>query len=218
MILPNSATNSLHPSWRESALRELRLMQEQRQRAIRSSFGLWCEHALAPLGHAPAAHHRLLIRELQAVADGECDRLMLFFPPGAAKSTYGSQLFPAWLLARRGINIIGAAHTADLAEHFSRHVIRLAQQHGAVLGYGLENESVGAWETTNGGEYKAAGVGGPISGRRGDVVLIDDPVKSREQADSEPYRDRNERTESISMLGAPATRLRRAVLRLAGLR
>ena len=84
-----------------------------KRRTIRRDFGSWCEMALAPFGHKPAAHHRLIIRELQAVADGETQRLMLFLPPGAAKSTFASVLFPAWWLAQgEGLSIIAASHTA----------------------------------------------------------------------------------------------------------
>src|SRR4051794_8763086 len=91
------------------------------RRAIRAEFGLWCSHALTPQGFAPAAHHRLLIRELQAVADGIHDRLMVFMPPGSAKSTYTSDLFPAWFLAQgRDRRIIACSNTGELASAFSR--------------------------------------------------------------------------------------------------
>jgi len=81
---------------------ELRVLDEvQRRRECRRSFLAWCIEALAPYGQEPAAHHRLLIHELQAVAEGRVDRLMIFMPPGSAKSRYTSQLFPAWLLSRR---------------------------------------------------------------------------------------------------------------------
>ncbi|MBI0535674.1 hypothetical protein D9599_08820 [Roseomonas sp. KE2513] len=161
------------------------------RRAIRRDFGLWCEHALAPQGFAPAAHHRLLIRELQAVADGVHDRLMVFMPPGSAKSTYASDLFPAWFLAQgRDRRVIATSNTADLAGAFSRRVRGRIRAHGLTLGYGLDREAEDLWTTTNGGEYRAAGIGGVITGLRADLALIDDPVKSREEADSEARRNR----------------------------
>jgi predicted phage terminase large subunit-like protein len=139
----------------------------------------------------PAAHHRLILAELEAVAAGENDRLMLFLPPGSAKSTYASDLFPAWYLAqKRGLSIIGASNTADLAGDFSRRVRRRVRDHGLLLGYGLDREAEDLWTTTNGGRYRAAGVGVAIAGNRADLALIDDPVKSREAADSELQRDR----------------------------
>jgi predicted phage terminase large subunit-like protein len=161
------------------------------RRAIRRKFGLWCEHALTPQGFAPAAHHRLLIRELQAVADGVHDRLMVFMPPGSAKSTYASDLFPAWFLAQaRDRRVIATSNTAELAGTFSRRVRGRIRSHGPVLGYRLDREAEDLWTTTNGGEYRAAGIGGVITGLRADLALIDDPVKSREEADSAARRSR----------------------------
>ncbi len=162
-----------------------------RRRALRRDFGLWCEHALAPQGLAPAAHHRLLIRELQGVADGRHDRLMVFMPPGSAKSTYTSDLFPAWFLAQgRDRRIIATSNTADLAGTFSRRVRGRIRADGPALGYRLEREAEDLWTTSNGGEYRAAGIGGVITGLRADLALVDDPVKSREEADSGARRDR----------------------------
>ena len=161
------------------------------RRAIRGDFRLWCEHALAPQGFVPAAHHRLLIRELQAVADGVHDRLAVFMPPGSAKSTYASDLFPAWFLAQGSDRrIIATSNTADLAGTFSRRVRGRIRANGPTLGYRLDREAVDLWTTSNGGEYRAAGIGGVITGLRADLALVDDPVKSREEADSEARRNR----------------------------
>lgn len=145
------------------------------------------------VGFAPAAHHRLLLRELEAVSRGECNRLAIFMPPGSAKSTYSSVLFPPWLLSRKPDScVIAASHTQELADTFGRRVRNLVQEYGPVLGYSLSKDSqaAGRWNTTNGCEYFAAGVGGSITGRRADLALIDDPVKSAEDADSEVNRER----------------------------
>lgn len=161
------------------------------RRKIRADLGAWCEHALAPLNQRPAAHHRLLIRELSAVARGETRRLMIFMPPGSAKSTYASDLFPAWYLAQApGLNIITASNTADLAKSFSRRVRGRVRQHGQLLGYGLVREAEELWDTDAGGQYRAAGAGGTITGLRADLAVIDDPIKGREEADSETRRER----------------------------
>jgi predicted phage terminase large subunit-like protein len=160
------------------------------RRAIRRDFGRWCQHALASQGLAPAAHHRLLIRELQGVADRLHDRLLVFMPPGSAKSTYTSDLFPAWFLAQgRDRRVIATSNTADLANTFSRRVRGRIRADGLALGYRLEREAEDLWTTSNGGEYRAAGIG-VITGLRADLALIDDPVKSREEADSEARRNR----------------------------
>jgi len=168
------------------ALAELRLLQElQRRRECRRSFLAWCIEALAPFGQTPAAHHRLLIAELQAVADGHVDRLMVLMPPGSAKSFYATRMFSAWLLSRRrGMKLIGASHTAELADDFSGKIHDVINENTATLGYALRTKSLGRWQTTNGGEYLAVGVRGAVAGIRADHVTIDDPVKSRASADS----------------------------------
>jgi predicted phage terminase large subunit-like protein len=179
------------PSWRGQAEHRLRLIRELKRRECRRSFLAFCIEALKPLGLSPAPHHRLLINELEQIARGENDRLLINMPPGSAKSTYASVLFPAWLLAQApNLSVIGASHTADLAEAFSRRTMGMVREHAEMLGMDLAKESVANWETTNGGAYKSAGVGGPITGRRADCAIIDDPVKSREDADSERYRER----------------------------
>ena len=162
-------------------------------RKARRDLLTWCQTALEPLGQSPAAHHRLLIDRLQRVADGEIRRLMVLMPPGSAKSTYASVLFPAWWMARHpNTALIAASHTAELAERFGRRVRNLIGERSATLGVTIaaDNAAAGRWETSAGGEYFAAGILGPITGRRADLALIDDPVKSRQDADSEVVRDR----------------------------
>ncbi len=140
----------------------------------------------------PARHHELLIEKLDAVTEGHCDRLMVQMPPGSAKSTYGSILFPAYFLSRhkRG-QIIATAHTASLADYFGRHVRKTIAEHGERLGLTLAKESRAApkFRLEEGGEYFAAGVRGPITGRRADLIIIDDPIKSWAEAESQTFRD-----------------------------
>src|SRR5262245_12835683 len=84
-----------------------------KRREIRKSFTAWCRVA----GYEPAPHHQLLISKLEAVARGEIKRLAVFMPPGSAKSTYASVLFPASFLAQNPkANIIAASHTSELAD------------------------------------------------------------------------------------------------------
>lgn len=158
-----------------------------RRRAIRGSLTEWCRAC----GFEPAAHHRLIIEKLEAVDRGEIDRLAIFMPPGSAKSTYASILFPPWHMARHpGRSVIAASHTKELAERFGRRVRNLIAENGSALGVAVadDNKAAGRWETTAGGEYYAAGVGGAITGRRADLAIIDDPIRSREDADSESIR------------------------------
>lgn len=138
-------------------------------------------------------HHMLLIERLEALERGDIHRLMVLMPPGSAKSTYASTLFPAWYMARNPSHaLIAASHTAELAERFGRRVRNLLVEHSETLGVGVaaDNAAAGRWETTNGGEYYAAGVGGTITGRRADLAIIDDPTASRKDADSELMSER----------------------------
>lgn len=160
-----------------------------RRRALRASLTQWSKHA----GFEPAAHHALLLDKLAAVERGEIDRLAVFMPPGSAKSTYASVVFPPWFLARNpGAALIAASHTQELADHWGRRVRNLIGQESRTLGIELSADSAaaGRWELSTGGAYFAAGVGGSITGRRADLAIIDDPVKSRQAADSEGERNR----------------------------
>ncbi len=152
----------------------------------------WCQAALAPVEQVPARHHRVMIDHLAAIERGDIDRLMLLLPPGYAKSTYASVLFPAWYLARhKRASIITASHTADLAEHFARQTRDTIRAHGELIDLSLvrDDRAAGRWRTQTGGDYFACGIRGPITGRRADLVLIDDPVKSHLEADSPSARN-----------------------------
>jgi predicted phage terminase large subunit-like protein len=153
----------------------------------------WAKRAMEDShGVKPARHHELLLSHLSLVADGGCDRLLVLMPPGSAKSTYASQVFPAWWFHRHpASSVIAASHTGELASHFGRSVRNLAAEHAEWLGYALkkDNHAAHRFETTGRGMYFAAGLGGAITGRRADLVLIDDPIKSHQEAESAQHRD-----------------------------
>ncbi len=160
--------------------------------AFEAGFLDFARHAMARVAKSPARHHELLIEELQKIADGRSDRLMVQMPPGAAKSTYGSVLFPAYFLSRHvEAQIIATSHTASLANHFGRQVRGTLQEHADLLGVKISAESRASsrFVLSSKGEYFAAGVRGPITGRRADLILIDDPIKSWAEAESQTARD-----------------------------
>jgi predicted phage terminase large subunit-like protein len=174
--------------WTPSKLRCERCLRE----SIRADLTAWATVALAPDGQIPATHHRLIIRELEALATGSSDRLMLLLPPGSAKSTYASVLFPAWWLARHPrSSILATSHTESLAHHFGHGLRALIEQHTSRLGYTLDptRRAAHSFASRAGAAYFATGVGGPITGRRADLILIDDPIKSQAEADSPAARD-----------------------------
>jgi hypothetical protein len=158
-----------------------------KRRRIRRSLIEWCRHC----GYKPAPHHRLLIDRLERGARGEIKRLAVFMPPGSAKSTYGSILFPPYVMANAPNRaILAASHTTELAEKWGRRVRNLIAEHSATLGLRLSDDShaAGRWELDNGGEYHAAGVGTAIVGFRANGALIDDTIRSREDGRRSNFR------------------------------
>jgi predicted phage terminase large subunit-like protein len=153
----------------------------------------WAVHVLKVSDQTPAKHHRLLLQELEALSEGRIDRLLVHMPPGSAKSTFASRLFPAWWFGRHpGSSVIAASHNASLAAYFGGQVRDLISTQGSALGYTLTkgNRSALQWRLSNGGEYFAAGTRGSIIGRRADLVIVDDPVGSQAQADRAADRER----------------------------
>ena len=168
--------------------------KSRQYQSIRSSLLSWASWVLAKSEQSPALHHCLLLKQLDAVCRGEIDRLMVLMPPGSAKSTYGSLLFPAWWFTQHpNSSVIATSHTTSLAEHFGRQVRELVREYGDELGYELHRagrQAAGHWQTTGSGEYFAAGIRGPLTGRRADLIIIDDPIKSQADADSPTLRER----------------------------
>lgn len=160
-----------------------------RRRSARRDLVAWARLC----GYEPAAHHLLILQKLHEAVHGDIRRLALFLPPGSAKSTYASVLFPPWYLAQHPqTTILACSHSADLAEAFGRRNRNLISDNGKVLGYDLttDSQAAGKWATTTGGEFFCAGVGGRIAGRRADLAVIDDPIGSKEDAYSEIVRQK----------------------------
>ena len=117
---------------------------------------------------------------------------MILMPPGSAKSTYASVIFPAWWFTQHPrTSVIGASHSHSLAEHFSRRVRRLITSKQLWLGISVTSDqrAIDLWTTSEGGEYFCIGARGAITGRRADLVIIDDPIKSQADAESGRQRD-----------------------------
>lgn len=118
---------------------------------------------------------------------------MLFLPPGSAKSTYATVVAPTWAMGTRpGFKVIAVSYATDLARKFGRRMRSIAKQpkFNALFQCGLSPESSAAeeWALTNGSEFMAGGILSGITGNRADFIAIDDPVKGRQEADSEATR------------------------------
>jgi predicted phage terminase large subunit-like protein len=186
----------------EDAKKLLELERELWRRECRKSFIAFCIEALSSRGESPARHHRLICEALQDVAEGRCKRLMILAPPGSAKTTYVSRLYPAWYFAfRPRSSIIACSHTQGLSELNSGFIQRHIRENAEVAGYNLikDPSDVGStatgsvskerWYTDNHCAFRAGSVGSAILGFRANLAIIDDPIASRAEAESETYRE-----------------------------
>ena len=126
------------------------------------------------------SHHRHISDKFDKLARGEITRLIVNMPPRHTKSEFASYLLPAWMVGRDPkLKIIQATHTAELAFRFGRKTKNLidTEEYQKIFKTTLQEDSkaAGRWETSAGGEYFAAGVGGAITGRGADLLIIDDP-------------------------------------------
>ena len=132
------------------------------------------------------AHHKEMANAFERVARGECKRLIINMPPRHTKSEFASYLLPAWFLGKfPKKKIIETAHTAELAVGFGRKVRNLVDSdvYKAIFpGVGLQSDSkaAGRWATNQGGDYFAIGVGGAVTGKGADILIIDDPHSEQE--------------------------------------
>ena len=133
--------------------------------------------------------HATLIKQLQRIIDGECNRLILQVPPRTGKSLLSSILLPAAYLKAHPDRFVGlSSYSAELSQGFSRKARDYFREGGGQLD--PNQQAVNAWGTQGGGGLWAAGVGGAITGRSGHLLIIDDPVKNREEAESTRLMDK----------------------------
>lgn len=143
-------------------------------------------------GYEPAQHHRLILEKLARIERGEAKKIIIMTPPGSAKSTYVSYLFPPHYLANNpGHTLLSCSYSYTLIEGWGRKCRNLVDSHGNVLGYTLRPDSraAGEWETSNGGRYFCAGVNAGIAGHRAHLGIIDDFVGNDQDAYSKLYND-----------------------------
>ena len=153
-----------------------------------------CERS-HPVGARFGKHHLVWLDCLQRVEDGEIKRLMGLMPPGSAKSTYTSILFPVHVMGRfAGSQMIVANYGAGLPRKWGRKARSIVRQKtfGQIFRTALSKESAAAdqWALQNGSEYMGAGVLTGITGNRADGLVWDDLIKGREQADSSLMRQK----------------------------
>lgn len=139
----------------------------------------------------PGKHHQIMADAFERVARGELKRLIINMPPRHTKSEFASFLFPSWFLGLYPEKkIIQTAHTAELAVGFGRKVRNLvgSADYQEVFSTKLQSDSkaAGRWNTNKGGDYFAIGVGGAVTGKGADVLIIDDPHSEQEAMQGTP--------------------------------
>lgn len=181
-----------------------------RRRAARSSlvgYAKYIEVPGAPIGdnddteeflpvETPLAeHHRLILEASDRCINARYGRLMLFMPPGSAKSSYGSVVVPSYAMGKTpGYRVIAASYGSDLARKMGRRTRSVVRQkaYRSLFSTSLSGDVSAAdeWSLDNGSEYMSGGILSGITGNRANLVVIDDPIKGRQAADSEAIRKR----------------------------
>ncbi len=137
-------------------------------------------------------HHKIMADAFERVANGELKRLIINMPPRHTKSEFASFLLPAWFLGRfPEKKIIQTAHTAELSVGFGRKVRNLVDSEDfkavfPAVSLRSDSKAAGRWSTNKGGEYFAIGVGGAVTGKGADLLIIDDPHSEQEGQSADP--------------------------------
>ena len=179
--------NKLPIEEKQILLEKLELLQEKktREQATVNYLDFVTEMWPAFIG---GEHHTIMANAFERVANGELKRLIINMPPRHTKSEFASYLFPAWFLGRYPEKkIIQTAHTAELAVGFGRKVRNLInnpdyQKIFQGIELSTDSKAAGRWNTNKGGDYFAIGVGGAVTGKGADVLVIDDPHSEQEAA------------------------------------
>ena len=139
-------------------------------------------------GFVHGRHHAVMAKKFEAIANGTLKRLIINMAPRHTKSEFASYLLPSWFLGKYpGKKIIQSSNTSDLAVNFGRKVRNLvgSEQYSTVfpnVSLRQDSKSAGRWATNQNGEYFAIGVGGTVTGKGADLLIIDDPHSEQEAA------------------------------------
>ena len=171
--------NKLPAEARKEFLRyKIKLEEKRKESAIKNDFMSFVKYVWPDF--IEGSHHKIMADKFNKVARGELKRIIINMAPRHTKSEFSSYLLPAWMIGKNPkLKIIQATHTTELAVRFGRKAKHLidSEEYQKIYPTKLREDSkaAGRWETNEGGEYFAAGVGGSITGRGADLLIIDDP-------------------------------------------
>ena len=198
-LLPHLSEKEQQDIFNDLAAYETLLAKEEAQvKFIKFAKLMWPEFILG-------RHHKIMADAFERVErvgthiagfvlNGECKRLIVNMPPRHTKSEFASYLLPAWFLGRfPGKKVIQASHTAELSVGFGRKVRNLVNKDEyrdifPDTALQADSKAAGRWDTSLGGDYFAIGVGGAVTGKGADLLIIDDPHSEQEAtlAESSP--------------------------------
>ncbi len=175
---------------REYLLAKLKLRQREKESLVKGDFLEFVKHMWPEF--VEGYHHKIIAEKFNKIATGEIKRLIVNMPPRHTKSEFASNYLPAWMIGKNPkLKIIQTTHTAELAVRFGRKAKNVidSPEYQEVFQTRLQEDSkaAGRWETEGGGEYFAAGVGGAITGRGADLLIIDDPHKEQDAMSKEGF-------------------------------
>jgi predicted phage terminase large subunit-like protein len=171
--------NRLPPDVKKQFLKlALKLSEKKTKSKVHEDFLSFVKHVWPEF--IEGAHHKKIAEKFNLLANGKIKRLIINMPPRHTKSEFASYLLPSWMVGRKpDLKIIQTTHTTELAIRFGRKAKTLmdSAEYKQVFDTRLREDSqaAGKWETEQGGEYYAAGVGSAITGRGADLLIIDDP-------------------------------------------
>ena len=156
----------------------LKYADKKKESKIQNNFLSFVKHLWPEF--IEGSHHKIIAEKFNKIARGELKRVIINMPPRHTKSEFSSYMLPAWMIGRNPkLKIIQSTHTTELAVRFGRKAKTLmdTEDYKQVFQTRLREDSqaAGKWETQQGGEYYAAGVGSAITGRGADLLIIDDP-------------------------------------------
>ena len=157
---------------------KIKLEEKRKESAIKNDFMSFVKYVWPDF--IEGSHHKIMAEKFNKVATGDLKRIVINMAPRHTKSEFASYLLPSWMIGKNPkLKIIQATHTTELAVRFGRKAKNLidSQEYQKIFQTKLREDSkaAGRWETNEGGEYFAAGVGGSITGRGADLLIIDDP-------------------------------------------
>ena len=178
MLTPEQLENLPADTKKEYLKTALLLDQKKKDQSVRDDFLAFVKHMWPEF--IEGEHHKIMAEKFNRVASGDLKRVIINMAPRHTKSEFASNYLPAWMIGNNPkLKIIQATNNAELAVRFGRKAKTLidTEEYQKIFNTRLREDSqaAGKWETAQGGEYYAAGVGGSITGRGADLLIIDDP-------------------------------------------